>query len=504
MTTANCAIAPRSSRSGSGVRRCLLGLLLGWVAGNATALERPNVIIILADDMGWGDVGFHGSDIATPNIDRLAATGVRLNQFYAQPTCSPTRASLMTGQAALRLGVLQPIDKNLRGGLPLSLTTLPQYFHEAGYQTVMAGKWHLGHSNTAYLPNARGFEQSYGNLTGGVGYWDHIHGGGLDWHRNGKALREEGYTTHLIAAEAIRLIENRDTTRPLFLYTAFNAPHLPNEAPTDTIDEYSSIESTNRRVHAAMVDELDQAIGRILDAVKRAGMADNTLIWFMSDNGGLKPGAGPPLLESITHRLTTWFGKPLPEFGGLEFVRSNIQDGGSDNGPYRRGKGSVYQGGVLVPSVLYWPGRLPARQLEKRVTVQDVLPTLAQLADLPLKENQPLDGSSQWDAIYSGYGSGTPDFVATGWEGEALYHQQWKLVVADADSPELYDLQADIEERHNLAAQFPALVIDLQTRLAACPRGESIHQTPIWQLLLDMDAFGGAENRAPWADRVVD
>lgn len=499
----NSALSARPSDFGSSLRCCLLGVLMGCLGGQALAMEPPNVIIIVADDLGWRDVGYHGSEIATPNIDRLAVSGVQLTQFYAQPTCSPTRASLMTGQAALRLGVLQPIDKNLRGGLPLPIVTLPQYFHGAGYETVMAGKWHLGHSSAEYLPMARGFEQAYGNMTGGVGYWDHVHGGGLDWHRDGKALREPGYATHLIAAEAIRLIDNRDQARPLFLYAAFNAPHLPNEAPDDTTEKYSAIESTTRRAHAAMVDELDQAIGHILAAVQRSGMDDDTLIWFISDNGGLRPGAGPPLFESITNKLTAWFGKPLPTAGGLEFIRSNIQDGGSDNGPYRRGKGSVYQGGVLVPSVLYWPGTLEARELDKRVTVQDVLPTLAQMASIPLTQDQALDGSSQWQAISTGQGSDTPDFVANGWEGEALYHQQWKLV-ADVDPPELYDLTLDDEEQNNLAANVPALVAELQARLADYPRGESIHKTPVWQMLLDMDAFGGSEDRLPWADRVED
>ncbi|MBT4523247.1 MAG: arylsulfatase [Halieaceae bacterium] len=479
-------------------------LLTLSAALQASVSDRPHVVVILADDLGWQDVGYNGSEIETPLLDKLAQTGVRLDQFYAQPTCSPTRASLMTGQAALRLGVLQPINKNLKRSLPLSLAIMPQYFGEAGYQSVMAGKWHLGHASRAQLPNARGFEHSYGNVTGGVGYWDHRHGGGLDWHRNGKVLREEGYATHLVAAESVRLIESRDRERPLFLYVAFNAPHLPNEAPIETVDKYRQIENPNRRVHAAMVDELDQAVGQILTALEKADMADNTLVWFMSDNGGLKPGANPPVAEKAVAWLTDWFGRPLPDFGGLEFLRTNVEDGGSNNGPYRRGKGSVYQGGVLVPSVISWPGSLDARRVKGRITVQDVLPTLASVAGLSLREDQAVDGRSQWPAIADGTVQKAPDFVIKGFDGEALYHDQWKLVVENQDAPELYNMTQDKTEQINLAAVHPEQLSALQDRLADYPRGASIHETPLWRILLDPDAFGGEEDREPWADRVKD
>ncbi|MEZ5557115.1 MAG: sulfatase-like hydrolase/transferase [Pseudomonadales bacterium] len=208
---------------------------------------------------------------------------------------------------------------------------------KAGYQSVMVGKWHLGHATSAMLPMARGFEQAYGHFTRGVGYWDHVHGGGLDWHRNGEALREEGYATHLEADEAVRLIRSRDRERTLFLYAAFSAPHLPNEAPGERIDKYRSIENPHRRVHAAMSDGIRSLVSR--------------LVWV--------------------------FGRPLP-IGFLEFLRQNTEDGGSDNGPYRRGKGSNCQGGILVPAVLYWPGTLEPASVSDRVTVQDVLPTLAE------------------------------------------------------------------------------------------------------------------------------
>jgi arylsulfatase A-like enzyme len=164
---------------------------------------------------------------------------------------------------------------------------MPEYFRDAGYQTFLVGKWHLGFREPAYRPTSRGFDHFYGHLTGGIGFWDHVHGGGLDWQRNGETLREEGYSTHLMAAEIDRLIAQRDPSKPMFLYAAFNAPHLPNEAPEETIAQYAHINDPNRRVHAAMVSELDAAIGQLLATLDEQGMLENTLVWFMSDNGGL-------------------------------------------------------------------------------------------------------------------------------------------------------------------------------------------------------------------------
>ncbi|MBT5560447.1 MAG: sulfatase-like hydrolase/transferase, partial [Proteobacteria bacterium] len=269
--------------------------------------DTPNVVFIIADDLGFNDVGYNGSEIRTPRLDAMANEGLQLDRFYAHPVCSPTRAALMTGQSPTRLGVIRPISKIEKKGLPLDRTILPQFFSEAGYQTLMVGKWHLGHARTEYLPTSRGFEHFYGHVTGGIGFWDKVHGGGYDWQRNGTTVREDGYTTHLIADEAVQLIEDRDTARPLFLYAAFNAPHLPNEAPEETINSYPDIENINRRTHAAMVTELDTAVGRIIDALGAADMLDNTIVWFISDNGGLIPG----LYSARTANLLDRDGNPL-------------------------------------------------------------------------------------------------------------------------------------------------------------------------------------------------
>ena len=210
--------------------RCLL-LALTLCSLNLLSLEKPNVIIILTDDLGWGDVSYHGGYIPTPNIDQLAEDGMEMNRFYSNPVCSPTRASMLTGLHIFNHGVVRPFMNPAaeQTGMPPELKIMPQYFKEAGYQTALSGKWHLGMAKEEFWPTNRGFETSYGHMTGGIGYFDHTAAGRLDWHRNGKPLEEEGYSTELIANEAINIIQNKDKNRPLFLYVAFNAPHTPIE-----------------------------------------------------------------------------------------------------------------------------------------------------------------------------------------------------------------------------------------------------------------------------------
>ena len=471
-------------------------LLLGpsWAAA-----APPNVVIIIADDLGWNDVGYHGSEIATPRLDALARVGLVLEQYHAQPVCSPTRASLMTGKAPLRLGVLQPISKNNQAGLPLGERTLAQYFRDAGYQTSLVGKWHLGWATRAYQPTSRGFDHFYGYLTGGIGYWDHVHGGGLDWQRDGVTLREAGYSTDLIADEAVRTIKGRDPARPLLLDVSFNAPHLPNEAPADAIARYAQIENPYRRSHAAMVSELDTAIGRVMDALAAQGLLDDTLVWFMSDNGGLNPKALAGGLQDAMVRLQGWFGKPLPvKF--LEFIRVNTLEGGSDNHPFRRGKNSIYEGGTRVPSLIYWRGTLAPGRVTEMVTVQDMLPTLLGAAGHPVVGGG-FDGVDLWPMLTGAADVPAADYVTHAIDGEAYYRYPWKLLALSSGEPELYNLAEDPTEHTNVAAKEPAIVTDLSAALARFPRGPSI-DLPLYKIVWDPDFFGGEEDREPWADRV--
>ncbi len=462
--------------------------------------DKPNIVIILVDDMGWNDVGYHGSEIQTPRIDSLAAEGVVLDRFYAQPTCSPTRAALMTGKSAMSQGVLSPLSKINPTGLPLKRRLLPEYLQDAGYQTAMVGKWHLGYRKTPYLPTSRGFEHFYGHLTGGIGYWDHVHGGGLDWQRNGKTLREEGYSTHLMADEAVTLIENRDEDKPLFLYTSFNAPHLPNEAPEDAVKQYAHLDNPNRQLHAAMVSELDTAVGRIIDTLDKEGILDNTLVWFMSDNGGLNPSAYSKNLVTFATQLDNWYGEDEASLRILEFIRVNVLEGAADNTPFRRGKQSVYEGGVRVPAVVYWKNKLQPLSTSTMVTVEDVLPTLLTLAGVEAREDS-FDGTSRWPLIESGSPTPSPDYVTQAQGDEALYRYPWKLIQLSSGDKELYNLEVDPTEKNNIAADHPKLVEELAKALAERERGKSVH-IPIYKSVMNMDFFGGEEIYPPWAEQV--
>jgi len=472
----------------------------------------PNIILILADDLGWRDVGYHGSDIKTPHIDRLAKNGVIFNRFYTQPTCSPTRAALMTGRMPLRLGIVFAMSHNDHHGVPLDEHFLPQYLKQADYQNFMVGKWHLGFRKRAYAPTERGFDYFYGSVTGGIGHYDHVHAGGRDWQRNGETVKEEGYTTHLITNEAIELIEGRDKEKPMFLYVSFNAPHLPNEAPPATIARYKHIENQHRRVHAAMVEELDIAIGQMVDKLTKEGILENTLILFMSDNGGLSPEAWPPQQRTMFSLLEEWYGAPLP-LEGLEFWRNSILDGGSDNAPLQRGKFSIYEGGVRAPAFIYWQGKLRAHQVKHMVTVQDILPTLMEAANLPLAdfidEAKPLDGRSQWQAIANKTNSQSPplvaDYITQAFEGTAFYRYPWKLMNFTDGRKALYNIENDPSETTNLAEREVAKFEEMTKALNAFPTANTFENMPSMRdFMKDPDTFGGVERRAPWTDLVED
>ncbi len=475
---------------------CMAILCPGGALAEASGEDRPHVLVILADDLGWNDVGYHGSEIRTPTLDRLAADGVELDRFYVQPTCSPTRSGLMTGKSPMRLGLIQPLGKNDKTGLPLSEKILPQYLAELGYQPWMVGKWHLGNHTVEQFPQARGFEHFYGFLSGGIGYWDHNHGGGHDWQRNGVTLRESGYTTHLITDEAIRLVRDRDRLRPTFLYVAYNAPHLPNEAPEEAVARYANIEDPDRRVHAAMVDEMDRSIAHLLAVYEQEGMLENTIILFSSDNGGLVRDGTPASILALSDLALRWFDRPMP-FAGLEFVVANVEDAGSDNSPLPEGKGSVAEGGARVPASISWPGRLEAGVHGGMVTISDVLPTLLDAIGAADSIPTDLDGSSQWAALTGAGASETRDYVTNSMGRIAIYRSPWKLFMEDP--PRLYNVVVDPLEQEDLTAQQPAIVASLRARAEAWPAREWDATTAIG-LLWDPDSFGGPEDREPWAD----
>lgn len=427
----------------------------------AAAPRPPDILILLADDLGWNDVGYHGSVIRTPYIDRLASQGVRFERFCAFPLCSPTRSALMTGRNSIRTGVsyatIEPFEPH---GVPLQEHFLPQTLKAAGYQTAMAGKWHLGHTRRAFFPNARGFDHSYGCLNGRIDYYTHDREGGYDWHRDGRTSHDQGYSTDLIAAEAVRRIRERDRARPLFLYVAFNAPHMPLQPPPRFMDHYARIGDGQRRAFCAITEYMDDAIGRILAEVDR-----NTLVLFFSDNGG------------PTGR-------------------------GASNTPLRAGKRSTYEGGIRVPAVIRWPGVLPAGRVSRQViTVMDLLPTLAAAAGAIPRNRLPLDGRNMWPAIASGKVEPRRDlFFATGGNSMfqyALYDADWKLVrtvsrKTGQATGELFRPEEDPEEKHDLAAAEPARVREMAARIER------------WRALYPSDGIFDAKKTGPapkqWAE----
>jgi len=422
--------------------------------------SRPHIVFMMADDLGWGDVGYHGSEIETPHIDRLARRGAQLDQFYVQPVCSPTRGSLMTGRYPMRYGlqcgVVRPWAQH---GLPLDERTLPNALGEAGYSTAICGKWHLGHLSREYLPTSRGFSHQYGHYNGALDYFTHIRDGGLDWHRNDSALHEEGYTTDLIASEAAQVLASHDKGKPLFLYVPFNAPHTPLQAPDETIEKYASMKDEQRRTYAAMVDRMDQAVGVIVAALEQHKFpADHTLIFFCSDNGG-------------------------------------VQKLGS-NRELRDGKGWLYEGGVRVPAIAVWDGVLqPQSHVSEMLHIVDVYPTLLGLAGVETEAGKPLDGHDAWPTIAQGKPS-PHDFIlhnVTPFHG-AIRVGDWKLIhngqvsanataAAKKETWELYNIRDDVSETKDLKGEEPATFERLRQQLAqlsheAAPANIAPNQAP--------------------------
>jgi arylsulfatase B len=425
----------------------------GWVllAAAQPAVPRPHILYIISDDQGWKDVGFHGSDIKTPNIDQLAQGGVRLEQFYAQSMCTPSRAALMTGRYPHRYGLqMLVIPSAGRYGLATDEWLLPQALKAAGYRTAIVGKWHLGHADRKYWPRQRGFDYQYGPLLGEIDYLTHSAHGTRDWFRNNQPVKEEGYVTQLLGKDAVRLIESHDPKTPLFLYLAFTAPHAPYQAPKHFLDQYAHIADPARRTYAAMITAMDQEIGRVLRALEKRQMRDNTLIVFQSDNGG-------PRSAKFT--------------GEVDMSRSIIP---ADNGPYRDGKGTLYEGGTRVAALANWPDRIkPGSVVDQPIHIVDMYPTLTRLAGAPLGKNKPLDGMDVWPTLSDGKPSPRDEVV---YDIEpfraALRKGDWKLVW-QATLPsrvELFNLAEDPAEKTNLADKNHQKVADLQQRIEALAR----------------------------------
>jgi arylsulfatase A-like enzyme len=423
--------------------------------------KRPNVIIFLVDDLGWADISLRGAPIDTPSIDSLFEEGVTLDRFYATPICSPTRAALMTGRDPMRLGMSYSVVMPwMNNGVHPDEHFMPESFKTAGYQTAMVGKWHLGHSQEIFHPNARGFDDFYGHMHTEVGYFPPFaNQGGVDFQRNGTTISDKGYETFLLADEATRWIEARDKEKPFFLYMPFLAPHTPLEAPDDLVKKYADLEDKReltrslsidrtrtlngfspsaRPMYAAVVDGLDQAIGQVLDTLSAEGIEEETIILFSSDNGG-----------------------------------AAYAGGGADNFPLRGGKGDTYEGGIRVIAAMKWKGKIEAgSKFSSIMTVMDVFPTLASAAEVPMLNTKEIWGRDMWPGMRDSdeiklsknvyFASETPNY---GEFHTTVFNDKWKLVQVITSSlleinvnNQLFDINIDPNEYKNLANKYPKLV----------------------------------------------
>jgi len=408
---------------------------------------KPNIVHIVADDLGWRDVGFNGcTDIKTPNIDALAAGGAVFSQFYVQPMCTPTRACLMTGRYPFRYGLQTAVIPSVSTyGLDTDEWLLPQCLKEAGYKTAIVGKWHLGHADRKYWPRQRGFDYQYGAMIGELDYFTHDEHGVLDWFRDNEPVREEGYTTTLIGKDAARLIEAHDSATPLYLYLTFNAPHTPYQAPQEYIDRYPDIADPTRRTYAGMVTCLDDEIGRVVAALDKKKMRENTIILFHSDNGGTRNAM----------------------FAGVMADMSKVKIP-CDNGPYREGKGSLFEGATRVCALANWPGRIKPQTVDGLMHAVDLYPTLAALAGASTAKCKPLDGMDVWGTIAGGKPSPRTEIVYNIEPFRAALRQgDWKVIWRTMlpSSVDLYNLAQDPSETNNLAAAHPDKVAAFQRRL---------------------------------------
>ena len=394
----------------------------------AHSQKPPHIVHIIADDLGWHDVGFHGSEIRTPNLDALADQSIVLDRFYVTPICSPTRAGLLTGRYPFRYGIWSGVvSPTKRHGLPPSEMTTPEYLARAGYERrAIFGKWHLGLSSTCFHPLNHGFTYFYGHYNGAIDYFSHERFGEVDWHRNDKTLDEPGYSTDLVAEEVASFIMSHEGDQPFYMVVAFNAPHSPIQAPLDQLKRYkfdptgplapntdrkiakreNALDygeegkgNTVRQTYAAMVSSLDDNLGRILEAIEKRGIEEQTLVVFHSDNGG------------------------IPTHGG-------------SNQPLRGNKFTTWEGGVRVVAMIRWPKVLAPARYEGVTAYVDVLPTL--LAAAQMKVPSGLDGINLLPALR---GTSEPSDRTVLLGEKTVVSSRWKL-----REGEFFDLKADPNE----------------------------------------------------------
>jgi arylsulfatase A-like enzyme len=418
--------------------QCLVAACLVLLLGTTAVARQPNVIIIVADDLGYADVGCYGQDtgVKTPNIDALAAGGIRFTSAYVScPVCSPTRAGLLTGRYQQRFG----FEQNPKGpkeeamfGLPAEEVTLPQVLKEAGYATGMVGKWHLGTNVPKTHPQERGFDEFFGFRGGAHRYVRNEEpepDSGNAIQRNGKAVGEKAYLTDAFSREAVSFIE-RHKDKPFFLYLAYNAPHSPMQAPPKYLNRFPDETDPQRKAFLAMLSALDDGVGRVMTALREHGVENDTLVVFHSDNGG-------------------------PTYGNS-----------SRNDPLRGAKGGTLEGGIRVPFVMQWKGRLPAGKVEDRAVIQlDLFPTALAAAGVTAPSGRTIDGKDLLPYL-TGKNDG-PVHDTLYWRfgpRRAIRHGDWKLHWNGEEIPRLYDVAKDPAESRDLAASDADRVEQLLAR----------------------------------------
>ncbi len=435
--------------------------LLAFVAPRSSGAESarpPNIVFIIADDLGWADVAFHGGQAPTPHLDRLAREGLELTAHYVAPVCSPTRTGLMTGRCWSRFGVTTPQNER---ALPWDTVTLPRALKARGYDTALMGKWHLG-SLPSQGPNHFGFDHSYGSLAGGVSPYGHKYKQGPfseTWHRNENLLDEPGHVTDLIAGEAVRWIESLGAA-PFFLYVPFTAVHLPIKEPTEWLARVpAAITGDVARHYAACLMHLDDAAGRIVAALERTGKRSNTLLVFTSDNGG----------STVENNDRTYPSDECPS-GKLT----------GNNAPWRGEKGSLYEGGTRVPTIVSWAGRAKLGKVSVPVHITDWMPTFAALAGYRAERDLKWDGTDILPLLtaHTPPAERTLYGVAPNFRAQSVRRGDWKLVVTGAAAAnkkksaahateELFHLIDDPAETKNLATTRPDILAQMRTHLAA-------------------------------------
>lgn len=424
--------------------------LLALTSCAVAEAPRPNILFVLADDLGYNDVGFNGSkDIVTPNLDALAQGGVTFSEAYlAHPFCGPSRTALMTGRYPHKIGA--QFNLPVRGsytGVPLEETFISKVLQDAGYFTGAIGKWHLGEAPD-YHPNKRGFDEFYGFLGGGHDYFpedfekaykrqveqgliniDHYV---MPLERNGQEVRETEYITDALSREAVAFVKNAAAKKdqPFFLYLAYNAPHSPLQAKQEDMAVFPDIKDRKRKIYAGMVYALDRGIGDIVEALEETGQLDNTLIVFLSDNGG----------------------------------KTSL---GANNEPLKAGKGSVYEGGFRSPMLFHWPQNLPGGQrFEHPVHALDFYPTFVGLAGATVPQGKKLDGIDVWSDLVSGKNPHLNNQLyvlrhRTGRSDASVRRNEWKAVKEGNKPWQLFNIEKDVAEERDLSGKNRLLLRDM-------------------------------------------